>query len=114
MKEPGKFSRMTAAGMEKIKSFARKTERKAKDLSSQGVLKIEISQLSYQRDKLISKLGEEVYSSFVTLDHATVKRETTAIRGILDEIAQIKAAIESKERECEAIGGTSESEGDKA
>jgi hypothetical protein len=114
MKESGRFSRMTTAGLEKIKSFARRTERKAKDISSQGVLKIEISQLGYQRDKLIAKLGEEVYASFVTLDHATVKRETAAIRGILDEIGQIKAEIESKEQECAAIGEASENEGDKA
>ena len=69
MKEPGKVSRMFAAGMEKVRVFTKKTERKAQDWSSQSVLKVEVTQLNYRRDKLISKLGEEVYDSFVTLDH---------------------------------------------
>lgn len=107
MREQGRFSRMAEAGIEKIKSFAQRTGRKAKDLGSQGVLKVEISQLNYQIERLIAKLGEEVYRSLVTLDHATVSRETAAIRAILEEIAAIKAEIELKEKECEAIGENS-------
>lgn len=114
MKEPGKFSRMTAAGMDKIRDFARRAGRKAQDLSAQGVLKVEITQLNYQRDKLIARLGEEVYNSLVTLDHASVSRETAAIRGILEEIAALKAQIEAKEAECAAIGEASAEGSDKA
>jgi len=114
MKEPGKFSRMTAAGIEKIRDFAKRAGRKAQDLSAQGVLKVEITQLGYQRDKLISRLGEEVYNSLVTLDHATINRETAAIRGILDEIAQLGAHIKAKEEECAAIGEAFEPEGDRS
>jgi len=114
MKEPGKVSRMFAAGMEKVRVFTKKTERKAQDWSSQSVLKVEVTQLNYRRDKLISKLGEEVYDSFVTLDHATVKRDTAAISGILDAINQIAREIESKQKECDAIGEATATKSDKA
>jgi low affinity Fe/Cu permease len=113
MKEPGKFSKMAAAGAEKIRDFAKRAGRKAQDLSAQGVLRVEITQLGYQRDKLIARLGEEVYNSLVTLDHATVNRETQAIRGVLDEIAQVKAQIEAKEKECADIGEASAMESDR-
>jgi ribosomal protein L11 len=88
--------------------LATKVGEKAKDLGAKGVLKLEIVQLESQAEKLIAKLGSEVYITLVDKDQATVSRDTPSIRAILKEIEQVRERNEQKEKEYRSIGGKQE------
>ena len=92
-------------GLDATKDFANKAGDKAKELGAMGVLKLEIGQLQVHAEKLIAKLGNEVYMMLVDKNHATVSRDTPAIRDNLKAIEDLRAMIEVKEREYQSIGG---------
>lgn len=92
-------------GVSASKDLAHKAGEKAEELGSMGALKIENAQLKSQADKLIAKLGNEVYANLVDMNHATVSRDTLSIKGILDEIKGLRSRIELKEKEYRSIGG---------
>jgi hypothetical protein len=96
------------SGVAASKDLASKAGEKAKELGAMGALKLEIMQLQSHAEKLIAKLGSAVYATLVEADHATVSRETPAIRDILKEIEGIRAKVEQKEKEYRAIGGKEE------
>lgn len=95
-------------GVAASKELANKAGEKAKDLGAMGALKLEIMQLQSHAEKLIAKLGTEVYATLVDANHATVSRETPAIRDILKDIEELRARIERKEKEYHSIGGKEE------
>jgi hypothetical protein len=68
-----------------------------------GALKLEIAQLQSQAEKLIAKLGSEVYMTLVDRNHATVSRDTPSIRNMLKEIEELRARNELKEKEYHSI-----------
>jgi len=91
-------------GLVASRDFAKKAGEKAKELGEKGLLKIDIAQLESQAEKLIAKLGAEVYASMVDRNVETVSRDTAAISSILKEIEGLRATIEKKEKEYAAIG----------
>ena len=92
-------------GLVASRDFAKKAGEKAKELGEKGLLKIDIAQLESHAEKLIAKLGAEVYASMVDRNVETVSRDTAAISSILKEIEGLRASIEKKEKEYAAIGG---------
>ena len=95
-------------GVAASKDLATRAGEKAKDLGAMGVLRLEIVQLQSHAEKLIAKLGNEVYMTLVDKNHATVSRETPSIREVLNEIEGLRGRIEAKEKEYHAIGGKEE------
>jgi len=100
-KARGVFNR----GVSASRDLTKKARGKAKELSAMGVVKLEIMQLESHVEKLIAKLGNEVYMTLVDKNHATVSRETPSIRRILNEIEELRTRKELKEKEYRAIGG---------
>ena len=96
---------MIDKGLVASRDFAKKAGEKAKELGEKGVLKLEIAQLESRAEKLVAKLGAEVYASMVDRNVATVSRDTVAISSILKEIEDLRETIEGKEKEYTAIGG---------
>jgi hypothetical protein len=86
-------------GLSASKEFAAKAGAKAQELGEIGVLKLEIKQFEGQAQKLITRLGAEVYSRFSEADAESVSRDESAVRAILGEIATVKEAIERREEE---------------
>ena len=86
-------------GVAASKEFAVKAGAKAQDLGERGVLMVEIKQLESQAQKLIGRLGAEVYQSFTERGESTLSPESTPIKTILSEIATIRESIEKKEAE---------------
>ncbi|MCL2129481.1 MAG: hypothetical protein FWH35_03905 [Treponema sp.] len=86
-------------GVSASKEFAVKAGAKAQDLGERGVLMFEIKQLEGQAQKLIGRLGTEVYQTFTERGEETLSRESTPIKAILSEIAAAKQSIEQKEAE---------------
>jgi len=93
------------SGVAASKELAGKAGEKAKELGAMGALKLEIMQLQSHAEKLIARLGTEVYATLVEANHATVSRDTPAIRDMLKEIEDLRTRIEQKEKEYKAIGG---------
>ena len=89
-------------GAAATKEFAIKAGNKAQDLSERGMLMLEIKQLEGQSQKLISKLGLEVYKAFVEKGQATISKKTAKVEKLLAEIAVIKESIDKKEAELNA------------
>jgi len=100
-----KMKDMIDKGVAASRDLAKKAGEKAKELGAKGVLKLEIVQLESHAEKLVAKLGAEVYASMVDRNVQTVSRDTAAINSILKEIEGLRTSIEKKEKEYAAIGG---------
>ena len=87
------------------KDFAAKAGAKAQDFGDKGVKMIEVKQLESQAQKLIARLGTEVYNHFVERGEETLSRNNTPIEAILDEIASARESIEKKEAEIKTKKG---------
>jgi len=86
-------------GWSASKEFAIKAGAKAQDLGERGLLMWDIKQLENQAQKLLSRLGNEVYIAFTDRNQTTIDREAVEYRTILDELAHIREQIEKKEYE---------------
>jgi hypothetical protein len=87
---------------EKSIELMNKAGAKAQDLGERGVLMLEIKQLEGQAQKLIARLGSEVYKIFVEQGEQSVAPDTPAVKAILDEIASARESIETREAELAA------------
>ena len=79
------------------REFAVKAGAKAQDLGERGILMLEIKQLENQAQKLLSRMGNEVYRIFVERDQPSIDRDAPELKSILMEIAAIREAIEKKD-----------------
>ncbi|MDR1949813.1 MAG: hypothetical protein LBQ38_10515 [Spirochaetaceae bacterium] len=84
-------------GAQASKELMNKAGAKAQDLGERGVLLLEIKQFEGQAQKLIGRLGSEVYRAFVEREVKTVSIDTPAVKAILAELALIREAIEKRE-----------------
>jgi hypothetical protein len=98
-----KMKDMIDKGVVASRDLAKKASEKAKELGAKGVLKLEIAQLEAQAEKLVAKLGAEVYANLVERKAASVSRDDPALTGVLKEIEGLRAAIEKKEKEFAAL-----------
>jgi two-component SAPR family response regulator len=87
------------------KDLASKAGEKAKDLGAMGMVKLEIMQLESHAEKVIARLGNEVYRALVEKNGNSVSRDTPLISDMLKEIEGLRARIELKEKEYHSIGG---------
>ena len=99
MKFSERMKDLLEQGLTASKEFAVKAGAKAQDLGERGLLMIEIKQLEGQAQKLLGRLGNEVYSAFAEREMAGIDRNTPEIKALLEELASIKDAIERKEAE---------------
>jgi hypothetical protein len=84
-------------GVEASRDFVSKAGAKAQDLSEKGVLKLEIMQLEGQASRLLTKLGAEFYAAALERREISVSVDQPVVKGLLAEIAAVKAAIEQRE-----------------
>ena len=99
-----RMKEMIDKGLVASRDFAKKAGEKARELGEKGMIKIEIAQLESHAEKLVAKLGAEVYASMVDRNVETVSRDTAAISSILKEIEGLRESIEKMEKEYSAIG----------
>jgi hypothetical protein len=100
-----KMGEIINKGVAASKDLASKAGDKAKDLGAMGVLKLEIMELESHAEKLIARLGNEVYMMLVEKNHATVSRDTLSIRKVLKDIEGLRTRIEAKEKEFRSFSG---------
>ena len=86
-------------GMVASKEFAVKAGAKAQDLGERGILMLEIKQLEGQAQKILSRLGNEVYQAFIEQNQDSLDKDSPRVQGILAEIVKIRESIEQKEAE---------------
>jgi len=81
------------------KDFAMKAGAKAQDLGERGLIMWDIKQFEIQAQKLLTRLGNEVYMTFTEKNQQVIERDSPEIKTLLDEITVIKEQIEKKEVE---------------
>ena len=86
-------------GMSATKEFAIKAGAKAQDLGERGILMVEIKQLEVKAQKLLGRLGNEIYRAFAEHNQESVNRNTPEIETIMAELARLREDIEQKEAE---------------
>ena len=86
-------------GMAASKEFAVKAGAKAQDLGERGVLMLEIKQLENKAQKLLVRLGNEVYKLIAEQNLSGIDKDTPEVKTFLEELAGIREAIELKETE---------------
>ena len=92
-------------GYKASKDFMFKAGAKAQELGERGVLMLEIKQLEGQAQKLLGRLGTEVYHILVENGEAAVASETPTVNALLKELGSLREAIEKKEAEIQAKRG---------
>ena len=85
-------------GLKSSRELFDKAKEKAKDIGEKGVLKLEISQLESQAEKLLARLGATVYQVMVEESQNTISHSTASVKELLADISDIKNRIEEKEK----------------
>lgn len=86
-------------GLETSRDFMTKAGAKAQDMGEKGVLKLEIAQLQSQAQKLLARLGTEVYTAISEKDAETLTASDPEIATLVAQITEIKKSIEKREKE---------------
>jgi hypothetical protein len=86
-------------GLETSRDLMAKAGAKAQDLGEKGVLKLELAQLQGQAQKLMGRLGTEVYTAFTEKGSPTVSSEDPEISALVVQITELKKSIEKRENE---------------
>jgi hypothetical protein len=86
-------------GYHASKELLNKAGAKAQDLGERGVLMLDIRQLESRAQKLISRLGSEVYTLFAEKGASQANADDPVISAILSELANIRESIEKSEAE---------------
>lgn len=84
-------------GIESSGELFGKAREKAQELGEKGVLKFEIMQLENQAEKVMAKLGTQVYESLSKENLDKVTRESPGVQQLLDQIHDIESRIHEKE-----------------
>lgn len=84
-------------GMTASKEFAVKAGAKAQDLGERGILMIEIKQLEAKAQKLLGRLGNEVYQAFTERNQNSVERNAPGIEPIMAELSSLRELLDLKE-----------------
>ena len=92
-----RMKKLLDQGVAVSKDFAVKAGAKAQDLGERGVLMLEIKQLEGQAQKLIGRLGAEVYQAFTEKGKKTLTAESVPLKTLLPKITAIRESIEEKE-----------------
>ncbi|MCL2180953.1 MAG: hypothetical protein FWB83_09750 [Treponema sp.] len=99
-----RMKEMLEQGWAASKDLAMKAGAKAQDLGEKGLLMWDIKQLENQAQKLLSRLGSEVYIAFTDRGQPAVDKEAIEIRTILEELSVIRDQVERKEAELKLKG----------
>ena len=94
-----RMKEMLDQGLAASKEFAIKAGEKAQDLGERGVLMWDIKQLENQAQKLLTRLGSEVYLAFTDREQTSIERDAIEFRTILEELALVREQIDKKENE---------------
>ena len=94
-----RMKKLLDQGVAASKDLAVKAGAKAQDLGERGVMMLEVKQLEGQAQKLIGRLGAEVYQAFTEKGKKTLTAESAPIKAILTKISTILESIEEKEAE---------------
>ncbi|MDR2070521.1 MAG: hypothetical protein LBP81_03760 [Treponema sp.] len=89
-------------GLNASRELVNKAGAKAQDLGERGVLMLEIKQLEGQAQRLISRLGTEVYNALAERGESSVTAGDPVIQPLLSELAALKEAIEKRETEVQS------------
>ena len=84
-------------GYKASKKLVNKAGEKAQDFGEQGMLRLEVKQLEGQKNKLITKLGQEVYKAFIEQERKSISVDSPIIKPVLSEIVSILEIIEKRE-----------------
>jgi hypothetical protein len=105
MKFSERMQDLITKGIESSRDIASRARAQAQTWGELGVLRIEIMQLRSQAEKLVARLGAEVYHEFVEMGQAGVQADAPAVQSILANIAEIESAIGKKETRFREVGG---------
>ena len=94
-----RMKKLLDQGVAASKDLAVKAGAKAQDLGERGVLMLEIRQLEGQAQKLVGRLGAEVYQAFTEKGKKSLSAESAPIKTLLSKIATVRESIEQKESE---------------
>ncbi|MDR1857921.1 MAG: hypothetical protein LBQ69_00465, partial [Treponema sp.] len=84
-------------GMAASKEFAAKAGAKAQDLGERGILMIEIKQLEVKAQKILGRLGNEVYQAFAERNQDSIEKNAPEIEPLMTELADVRESLEKKE-----------------
>jgi hypothetical protein len=105
MKFSERMQEVINKGVATTKDLLGKAGEKAKELGTKGSIKLDIMSLQSHAEKLIAKLGNEVYMALVEKNQASVSKDAAPFDGILKEIEALRDKIEKKEADFKAVGG---------
>lgn len=85
-------------GLDATHDIYLKAKSKAVELGELGMTQLEIRQLEGRAEKLMARLGTEVYRLFSEEERKTVSHSTEGVKEILQELDSIKAILDNKKQ----------------
>ncbi|MDR0785941.1 MAG: hypothetical protein LBE74_08720 [Treponema sp.] len=79
------------------KEFIDKAGDKVQDLGAKGKLLFEVKQLENKAEKLMEKLGAEVYKALAEQKLANVSQTTPGVKEVFTELDEVRKEIDKKE-----------------
>lgn len=94
-----KVSEVLSTGAAKTRDVYSRAKARAKDLSAQASLSLEISRLERKRERKFAELGSTVFWLLSAQGKRSVSRSTTGVKAVLDELAKLESLIREKQDE---------------
>ncbi len=83
-------------GIDVSKEILKKAKKKAKKIGDQSLLAFEIKELEKEHRKLVSDLGESIYSLFMENGRSSVSARTPEIKPMLLRLEKVKESLIEK------------------
>ena len=92
------------SGVTSSKELFGKARERARDLGEKGIIRFEILQLENQVEKKVALLGQRTFEILVAEGQESVGRETPGLKGLLDEIEDLREKIQDRRNALSTFG----------
>jgi hypothetical protein len=89
-------------GYKASKDLINKAGARAQDMGERGVLMLEIKRLEGRAQKLLARLGAEVYSLLAERQAPSVSADDETVRSLLADISSVRESIEKREADLQS------------
>jgi len=94
-----KVSEVLSTGAAKTRDVYSRAKARAKGLSAQAMLSLEISQLEREKQRKVNELGSTVFWLFSAQGKSSVTRSTPGVKAVLEELAKLENMVREKQDE---------------
>lgn len=109
MKSQKKSKNVFESSVRASRKLAGKAGKMLENLGDRVTLRLESQRMNAIEEKLVAKLGGEVYTKLANDENAALRRDDPSIRNTFASITRMRARIVEKENQYKAVGAGAKS-----